>query len=274
MSTAPALLKAAARLLGPCEVTAFLADAVARVATASGEEFVVKQHLTRLLYEREVNAYRRWTSALGSSAPTLIATDGPAMITITSALPGRSPGPADLTAPAYRQAGALLRRFHEAEPASDLTWFPGWLQERASHWSSRAGPLLPTTDVRVIHSHLDALSQMGIPRGGPCHLDFQPRNWLIGNTGDVSLIDFEHARTDLPVRDLVRLRFRAWAGQPHLRDAFLDGYGRPLTQAEDQLIWHLGAIDALTALARGHENSDPQLTAAGRATLRQLRDPL
>jgi hypothetical protein len=57
-----------------------------------------------------------------------------------------------------------------------------------------------------------------------------------------------------------------------LRDAFLDGYGRPLTPAEDQLIWHLGALDALTALARGYENADPELTAAGRNTLRQLRD--
>lgn len=272
MNTAPALQKVAARLLGPCEVTAVLADAVARVATASGEEFVVKQHRDRHLHERETNAYRRWTSALGSSAPGLVATDGPAMVIITSALPGRNPGPGDLTASAYRQAGTLLRRFHEAEPASDLPWFRGWLRDRASHWTARAGPLLSAADARVIDSHLEALSQMSNPRGGPCHLDFQPRNWLIGGSGDISLIDFEHARTDLPARDLVRLRFRTWAGQPHLREAFLDGYGRPLTQAEDQLIWHLGALDALTALARGHENSDPELTAAGRATLRQLRE--
>ena len=50
------------------------------------------------------------------------------------------------------------------------------------------------------------------------------------HAGDVSLIDFEHARINLPARDFVRLRFRIWAARPDLRDAFLDGYGRPLTK--------------------------------------------
>jgi hypothetical protein len=62
------------------------------------------------------------------------------------------------------------------------------------------------------------------------------------------------------------------AGRPDLQDAFLDGYGRPLSPAEDQLIWHLGALDALTALARGRQNADLELVAVGRDTLRQLRE--
>jgi Ser/Thr protein kinase RdoA (MazF antagonist) len=265
------LHQAAIRLLGPCEVTAVLAGTVARVTTASGAEFVVKQHLNRPLHDREVHAYRHWTVALGTSAPLLVTVDDPAMIIITVALPGRSPGPGDLTPSVHRQAGILLRRLHSAAPPRDLPWYPGWLQERASHWTSRARPLLSPADVMVIKDHLAALNDMEIPRGGPCHLDFQPHNWLIGPDGRLSLLDFEHARIDLPARDLVRLRFRTWATRPDLRDAFLDGYGRPLTQAEDQLIWHLGVLDALTSLARGHENSDPEFTAAGRATLRQLQ---
>lgn len=74
-------------------------------------------------------------------------------------------------------------------------------------------------------------------------------------------------------RDQNRVRraaVRTWPGRPDLRDAFLRGY--PLSPAEDRLTWHLGAIDALTALARGHENTDPQLVAVGRNTLRQLRE--
>jgi Phosphotransferase enzyme family len=272
VSISVVLPKAAAQLLGqPCKVTAVLAGAVARIATTSGEEFVVKQHLNRPLHEREVHAYRCWTRALGASTPRLVAVDDPAMIIVTSALPG-GPGSGDLTPFVHRQAGALLRRFHDAEPPCALTWFRDWLRKRAGHWTSRAAMLLSAADARIIDSHLAALSRMGVPTGGPCHLDFQPRNWLIGRSGDVSLIDFEHARIDLPARDLVRLRFRIWAGRPDLRDAFLDGYGRPLTHAEDQLIWHLGALDALTALARGHENADPELTAAGRTTLRMLRE--
>jgi tRNA A-37 threonylcarbamoyl transferase component Bud32 len=270
--TSPAALHAAAtRLLGPCAVTAVLGPAIVRVATESGDEYVVKQHAARSKHEREVHAYRHWTGALGSSVPALIAVDEQAMIIITSALPGQV-HTGDLPASAHRQAGALLRRFHDAEPPSALPWFHGWLRNRAGHWSSQAATLLSAADAEVIGRHLAALGDADIPLGGPSHLDFQRRNWLISKSGDFSLIDFEHARIDLPARDFVRLQFRIWATRPDLRDAFLDGYGRPLTQAEDQLIWHLGAIDALTALARGHETANPELTASGRATLRQLQE--
>jgi len=192
------LHQAATKLLGSCEVTAALAEGVVRVATASGKEFVVKRHLTQALHEREVHAYRQWTWALGSSAPRLIAADQQAMVIVTSALAGSSPGPGDQTFPVHRQAGALLRRFHDAEPPSDLAWFHGWLQDRAGHWTRRAATLMSGTDARIIERHLAALSRMGVPHGGPCHLDFQPRNWLIGTSGDISLIDFEHARIDMP----------------------------------------------------------------------------
>jgi aminoglycoside phosphotransferase (APT) family kinase protein len=270
MTDPVSLRQAAARLLGPCELIAVLAEAVIRVETASGEEFAVKQHLNRTLHEREVHAYRHWTTALGPSAPVLIAVDDAAMIMATSALPGASPNASDLTPDVYRQAGVLLRRFHEAEPPTAMPGYRGWLRERAAHWASRAAPLLTPDDRAIIQDHLAAVGQPDIPSGGPCHLDFQPRNWLIGSPGDVSVIDFEHARIDLPARDLVRLRFRTWPGRPDLRDAFLDGYGRPPSPAEDRLTWHLGALDALTALARGHENADPELVAVGRDTLRQL----
>jgi hypothetical protein len=271
MTSSTVLHGVAARLLGSCTVTAVLGPAVARVATESGDEFVVKQHATRSKHEREVHAYRHWAGALGSSAPALKAVDDPAMVIITSPLPGHVHS-GDLPASAHRQAGALLRRFHDAEPPSDLPWFRGWLRDRAAHWSGQAATLLSAADAAVIIRHLAALAKANVPPGGPCHLDFQPRNWLISRSGDVSVIDFEHARIDLPARDFVRLRFRIWAARPDLRDAFLDGYGRPLTEAEDQVVWHLGAIDALTALARGHETADPELTASGRATLRQLRE--
>jgi hypothetical protein len=111
----------------------------------------------------------------------------------------------------------------------------------------------------MIDAHLTALSLMGVPRGVPCHLDFQPRNWLVNTCGDLSLVDFEHARVDLPVRDLVRLRFRIWPDRPALREAFLTGYGRPLTPDEDQLSWHMGALDAAAGAHLAHFGSDSLL---------------
>ena len=271
MTVLSALREAASRMLGPCEMTAIIGTAVARVTTANGEKFVIKQHGSRVKHDREVYAYRHWTRALGSSAPELVAVDAPAMIVITTAFPGQ-PYPGEGTAAIFRQAGALLRCFHDAGPPSELVWFHDWLQDRARYWTSQAKTLLSDADAGAVASHLAALGEAPVLRGGPCHLDFQPRNWLVSQSGDVSLIDFEHSRIDLSARDFVRLRFRVWASRPDLRDAFFDGYGRPLTEAEDELVWHLGALDALTALARGHQTGDQELTASGLATLQQLGD--
>jgi hypothetical protein len=193
------------------------------------------------------------------------------MVMVTSVLPGQV-HTNDLPALVHHQAGALLRSFHDAEPPRALPWFRAWLHDRATHWRSRAASFLSADETAAISRHLAAMADTEIPPGGPCHLDFQPRNWLVSVSGDVSLIDFEHARIDLPARDFVRLRFRIWASRPHLRDAFFDGYGRSLTRTEHELICHLGAIDALTALARGHETADPELTAVGHATLQQLQE--
>ncbi|HXL90413.1 MAG TPA: aminoglycoside phosphotransferase family protein [Streptosporangiaceae bacterium] len=273
MTASAALHSAARRILGSCTLSAVLGPAVVRVTTGQGEQYVVKQHATRSKHEREVYAYRHWTGSLGSSAPALVAVSSPEMIIITSALEGQVHA-RTLSPSAHRQAGALLRRFHHTEPLRTLPWFRHWLSDRAAYWTSQAAETLSAADHAVIANHLAALADMDIAQGRPCHLDFQPRNWIISSDGNASLVDFEHARFDLPARDFTRLRFRIWAARPDLRDAFLDGYGRPLTEAENQLSWHLGALDALTALARGHQRGDSELTEAGRATLRQLREPL
>jgi Ser/Thr protein kinase RdoA (MazF antagonist) len=269
MTRSAVLLKVAKRILGSCEVTAVLGDAVVRVCDARSQEFVVKQHGTRAKHEREVHAYRNWTATLGPAVPRLIAADSATMTIVITTLPGR-PCPGNPKAAIHRQAGALLRRFHDTEPARELSWFPGWLDDRVRHWTSQAKTLLSAEDAAVVHSHLTALRMTGVSYGGPCHLDFQPRNWLLDVSGNLELIDFEHSRTDLPARDFVRLRFRVWPSRPDLKDAFFAGYGRRLTDAEDELVWHLGALDALTALARGRQTGDPALTAYGHATLRQL----
>jgi hypothetical protein len=265
-----AALEAAARLIGPCEITEALGPAVARISARSGEEYVVKKHAHLNKHDREVHAYRHWTPALGSSAPQLVAADTQALTIVTTALDGR-PHPGSLTAAAHHQAGTILRHFHDAEPPRTLPGYRDWLGDRAAYWTARAKPFTSAADLGSASAHLAALQQSADPHGVPCHLDFQPRNWLLGPDADLYLVDFEHARTDLPLRDLVRLRFRAWPGRPDLKDALLNGYGRDLTGSDTETLQHLGALDALTAIARGHQNHDIQLIRYGHSTLRQLR---
>ena len=265
-----AALEAGARLIGSCEITEALGPAVARISARSGEEYVVKKHADRAKHDREVHANQHWTPALGSSAPQLVAADAQALTIVTTALNGR-PYPGLLTTTAHHRAGTILRRFHDAEPPRPLPGYRDWLRDRAAYWTGRARPFINAADLGNASAHLAALQQATAPDGVPCHLDFQPRNWLLGPAADLYLVDFEHARADIALRDLVRLRFRVWPGRPDLKDAFLNGYGRELTGPDTETLQHLGALDALTAVAKGHQNHDIQLVQYGHSTLRQLR---
>jgi hypothetical protein len=263
-------LEAAASLIGPCEIREALGPSVARVSARDGKDYVVKKHADRDKHDREVHAYRRWTTPLGSSAPELIAADPQALAIVITTLDGR-PHPGPLAPAAHRHAGAILRRFHDAEPPRRLPGYRDWLRDRSAYWTARAKPFVDAADLAAVSAHLAALQQAADPVGVPCHLDFQPRNWLLGHAGDLYLIDFEHARTDIPLRDLVRLAFRVWPARPGLQDAFLDGYGRDLTVSDTETLHHLGALDALSALARGHQAGDAYLIESGHLALGQLR---
>ncbi|MFD9967663.1 phosphotransferase [Streptomyces sp. NPDC059011] len=101
-----------------------------------------------------------------------------------------------------------------------------------------------------------------------CHLDYQPRNWLLGNAFGVC--DFEHMRRNARIRDFARLEFRRWQAVPNLRAAFFAGYGQPLNDTEQRLLESFGAIEAVTAVVRGHEQDDLALSTHGRTVLARL----
>jgi len=274
MNTArPDLLNAASRLLGPCETARFaggqVPGAVLRVRDRTGREFIVKRHCSMEQYHREVAAYRTWAPALADRAPALVAADPGARVIVITAIPGR-PCPEPGSPSEHRQAGALLRLLHEAEPARRLTGFRQWLDHRVRSWRERADPLLAPADRALIDRHLSVLARFDAPLGGPAHLDYQPRNWLADRDGTLRVIDFEHARIDVQARDFVRLAFRYWSGRAGLRAAFLAGYGRELTSSEWQIVESCAAIDVVTALGRGVATGNHQLTSHGQATLRLL----
>src|SRR5215831_5952052 len=222
----PALRGLAERHLGPCRLVALLGgdrpgQRVARFRAADGRECIAKQHSAAEKHRREVHAYRRWAPALGANAPQLLAADQATMTVLITALPGQPVhGAGDIRS--HRQAGVLLRAFHDAEPPRPLDGFQHWLTSRISWWRDQCLPLLSVRERQVIDHHLAALHGLSAPPGGPCHLDYQPRNWVTDHAGTLRVIDFEHARIDLQARDLVRLYFRCWPSHPGLREAFLD----------------------------------------------------
>jgi Ser/Thr protein kinase RdoA (MazF antagonist) len=225
---------------------------ILRAATCYGL-VIVKPHRTRQHHKQELHAYRAWAPLLGERAPRLVAaTDDPPAIIVT-VLPGRPlvdfRGDVAAERDAYRQAGELLHQIHGLDvPRIDIA-VTAWLAERGRRWLDLADDLIPADQRAVIRAHLDALAEMGALPAVPCHLDFTPRNLIRSVGGNVGVVDFEHARVDLPARDLVRLATRVWNRRSDLRDAFHHGYG-PLTDVDEQVIEHCFFLDRLTRAVR------------------------
>lgn len=278
MSAAQPVLAWCRRILGTCaEIEQHTAtgtsNTVIRIRAPDGRTYIAKQHADPVKYDREVRVYLRWAPGLGQHAARLIATDEELRIVLVTALPGhphRPTGDLEVDGPVHRQAGALLRRLHSAEPPAPLPHFARWIHTRLSWWLERSAQLLTGEEQALVRRHVDALATLPTPDGVPCHLDYQPRNWLIDDAAGIGIIDFEHARVDVAARDLVRLTFRHWRTQPALRDAFFYGYGRHLGDEEERVLIHCAALDAVTAITRAHETCNPALGAHGRATLSAL----
>jgi len=226
---------------------------VLRATTKSGE-VIVKRHRGPERHRQELHAYQHWTPALHGRAPRLLAaSEDPPAIVIT-ALPGSPLATAGLTAAqeveAHGQAGELLRVLHHSGPAQIEPDITTWLAERGEPWLTLAVDILPAARRAEIRAHLRELAQLGPILAVPCHLDYTPRNLLATDTGQVAVIDFEHARYDLAARDLVRLATRTWPARPDLEEAFLQGYG-PISDQDLQVIEHCSHLDALTAAVTG-----------------------
>lgn len=109
---------------------------------------------------------------------------------------------------------------------------------------------------------------------GETHGDFRLRNILHDGgedtDGSVAVIDLGRSEPGPAVRDLVRLP-DAWADRPDLHAAFMAGYGRPLTPAEEDRLVIDMAIDAVRGISFGVVHGDPELAERGHRTLARLR---
>jgi hypothetical protein len=82
--------------------------------------------------------------------------------------------------------------------------------------------------------------------------------------------DFERSEPGPAIRDLVRLS-DPWATQPCLRDAFMSGYGRDLTPAEEERFVMDSTLDSLSGIQYGATHADAERQQRGRRTLARLR---
>jgi hypothetical protein len=208
---------------------------------------------------RSDRAWRQERDALAAlagrvpSIPPVIDADARERTLILGRLAGAPADPTD--ARVHAAAGAWLARLH-ALPVADADPLPvcDALTRRAAAALARARGLLPDRRLAAI---ADRVGDLGARYAGPrrwCHRDFTPANWLQGPFG---VVDFEHARPDLPQWDLVKLAAEVWPEAPALRTAFLDPYGDP-GDLEPLCVLH-----GLVTYTWGRNHRDEVFTALG-----------
>ena len=203
-----------------------LIDTVVLQVASQGRQYIVKASgLSDHHLGREITAHETATGpllALGSAA-RLVAADRETRVLVTEYLPGRlvEGTSAERDAGVHRQAGTLLRAFHNQSSRVD--------EAAEAHLVSRAAAWLDSP--HRIHAEHNAQARELLadyrPRSVeivPTHGDWQPRNWLL-HDDRVKVIDFGRFDHRPRSSDLTRLARQQWRDRPDLEAAFFDGYG-------------------------------------------------
>ncbi|MER7688201.1 phosphotransferase [Streptomyces sp. NPDC097610] len=254
-----------------------------RVHGVQGGTWYVKVHQNERFHGREVRGLRTWARELGAAAPRLVAADEALRAVVLTAVPGR-PLHGTVLAPereraVFQRIGALARRIHQASPPRPAPADSGPAVAKADrHLAGARSHLLPG-DEEFVRDLVRQAKDLPPLEWVETHGDFQLRNILstpdaADETDDlevvVAVIDFERSEPGPAVRDLVRLS-DAWAGRDDLFEAFLAGYGRTLTAAEQARLVIDAALDSVSGIAYGAAHGDPELVERGRRTLARLR---
>ena len=267
---------------GPCRVWQ-----VSGVDMQAG--VVVKQFRSDRAFAQEQGAYSRWLNHLPEETAALVAVlPAPVRAVVLRRLPGEPLVTGrvreGVEQAAHRRAGSFLRALH-ALPESDHDPLPlrAAVQQRYAAWLARVSPQLTEADADGLRGLGEALRRearlFARARRVPCHRDFTPQNWLIDGPqvdGQLSrldrffVVDFEHAKLDCPLIDLVKLWTELWGERPDLEAQFLAGYGRSLGPDERSELQLLAAMHAMATVSWAHDHADPAFQLLGARALRRV----
>ncbi|WP_314252829.1 NUDIX domain-containing protein [Streptomyces kutzneri] len=242
-----------------------------RLTGSGGGTWYLKRHRGPRFHEREVAAYRTWTPGLGHRVPRLVAADPAARAVVITALAGRSPHGAVLDPAAevrvQQGLGRLASALHHCAPERPAG--PSPAADAVQRHLEEARPYLAAGDEELVLALARVYEDLPRPVLVPTHGDLQYRNVLLTDDGGVRLFDFERSEYASATRDMVRLG-DTWTGRPDLRAAFLDGYGRALTPVEELRLDCESAFDAVSGIAYGAGQDDPEVAERGHRTLFRL----
>ncbi|MBV9139485.1 MAG: aminoglycoside phosphotransferase family protein [Pseudonocardiales bacterium] len=251
-------------------------------AASGTDEVYVKRSPTPENYAREVHAYEHAARFAPHEIPRLLATDPGLRAIMTSPLPGLIVRGLCLTAEGesrvHELAGRLLRRWHDLpEPPSARA--RKVIRASVTEQADEAAACLERTAEHLTDAQRALVAQVSreLPRlveDLPVvfrHGDYSPRNWLWDTErGTHGLIDFEQSDHGIAVEDFVWLCGAVWPTRPDLKTAFLAGYGRRLSDAEQRALPLLTVRLAVSYLNSGITKQEPMLVERGRTALTHL----
>lgn len=261
-----------------------------RLRTKDGSCYV-KLHRDPAHWESEFHAYEQWAPAFGRFAPRLLAARSePPLALIIGELPGMVLEGVQLSPTQERAvwcaAGRALAGFHaqavgeafgpcrrDGSPAgTPVTDAEEYVRAGFDDWLARGlrGGWLSDEEHALVQAARERIPAFAGERPVPCHRDYCPANWLVGEGAWTGVIDFEFSAWDVRVADFTRSPTWEWLNRPDLEAAFFEGYGRVFTPEEEQqrLVGHV--LYALGAIVWGKENEYNGFAREGRQALRQL----
>lgn len=227
---------------------------------------VIKQHAGDRAFVQERTALVGMY--LEGLTPRLLEHDAANRVLVLEHLAG---GPCELESSTtiHHRAGVVLSQLHACASPSDPMDLSDAIGARLDTALAGARPFIPGDLLAAAESWRDRIDLfVGEPRVS-CHRDFAPYNWL-RNGDQVGVVDFEHARPDHWLVDLVKLHTSIWRGGRGLRDAFLLGYGRDMDPSDHQRLELLSLLHGLVTTGWGNRHGDDELATHGRELLRWI----
>ncbi|ROR91872.1 phosphotransferase enzyme family protein [Nocardioides aurantiacus] len=243
---------------------------VHQVADREGGTWFLKIEPRATAWEREVRAYDSWGHVPAGSMPALAASDETLSTILVSALPGLPSDGSDLDH--FRQAGAWLAQFHGGEEPRPRTRSIAQAGRTLDAMHQRYPGAVGEAAYTFARSAVRMLEQQPSlePLDMPSHGDFRPHNWVTGATSTLGVIDFGDSGWHPPTRDLAGLSYAWWQRTPGAEQAFVAGYGRPLTRSEGVAVLARNCHRALFDIYEGHRLGVRPSIRRGRRRLRAL----
>ncbi|MCQ1951522.1 phosphotransferase [Arthrobacter sp. zg-Y859] len=218
---------------------------------------------------REIDAHESWVRvwALQNRAPKLVQSDRSENILVTEYLDGSlvEGTAAEYDPETYRQAGHLLRIFHEQTARTDVDYEVRATAKELS-WLEKPHRISKSHVARV-RAILDGYRPKPVVLV-PTHGDWQPRNWLMDGS-ELRVIDFGRFELRPAATDLCRLAVQQWRSRSYLEAAFFEGYG---PDSRDSELWNVTLLrEAVSTAAWAYQVGDHKFEAQGH---RMLRDAL